>query len=304
MKTPLLFFAAGALIVWFFKLPPEHGSGGKVEVEAKAPPGFMATKANDELAKQTARVQALEKEVNELKSGRARTDTTPSRTPFDEKRMEDLEKRQDEKDVNREVDRLTLRLKLMADQKLALRKFLTEGKEKQRTAFRATTGVLVESPSKGKEEFLKDLLTTEQQEEYARSVEDQRLSRAEEYAQRKVRKLNNELNLSEHQKDKLFQTYAQRKLEATDPTIKAEAGDTAPALQGVLPDAGGGDIDRKALELILTPGQLTVYDQRQKDENEKMGIVREENGMMIEEFAVSLPTGDDEEEDDEEDDGE
>lgn len=53
--------------------------------------------------------------------------------------MEDMEKRQDEKDVNREVDRLTLRLKLTGDQKEALRMFLTDEKEKQRTAFRAMT---------------------------------------------------------------------------------------------------------------------------------------------------------------------
>ena len=95
--------------------------------------------------------------------------------------MEELEKRQDKNDVSREVDRLTLRLKLTEDQKAALRSFLKEGKEKQRTAFRAMP-MEIPSPMKGMDGFLKELLTADQQAEYVRAREDQRQTRAEEYA--------------------------------------------------------------------------------------------------------------------------
>ena len=54
------------------------------------------------------------------------------------------------------------------------------------------------------------------------------------------------------------------------------------------------------MELILTPEQLAVYDQREKEENEQASITWEENGLMIEERAVPLPTGDEEEDEEDE----
>lgn len=311
MKSSLLIFAAGgaagALIMWFLKPGPELGAGGAV-----SPSAVAATKAHDELANQkTARVQVLEKELKDLKSSMEGTPSSiisglsaPAMSPANEKIMQDLETRQDEKEVNREVDRLTLRLNLAGDQKAALRKFLTDGKEKQREAIKAVTnGGFPESPSPEdfltEEEFLKGILTAEQRAEYARAAEEWRRTRAEDFAQRKVRKLNHELNLSEQQKDKLFQAYAQQKLEATDPAKKAADDDTAPLPQGVVVDEVVVGIDRKAMEAILTTEQLAVYDRRQKEENEQMsGIIRVENGFTIEDLPVPLPTGDEDDEDD------
>ena len=112
----------------------------------------------------------------------------------------------------------------------------------------------------GKEAFLNSLLTPEQQAEYARSQEEQRTGRAEEYAQRKVRKLNNDLSLSEEQKDKLFQAYAQQKLTATDSAKQPEGGDVIRAAVGgaisfasVTADGAGG---AEPIEIELDAGDF------------------------------------------------
>ncbi len=308
MKTALLSSvagaAAGALVMWLIlsKASPDPAGGSLA-----AAGSVKLTGKNQKL---TERVQSLEKQLAKAKSGDAgdvaaaaeSDDSKPkmiTRT-FDDKHMQEMMKERAERDANREADKLALRLKLTPEQKESLKKFLLAEKEKDQEMFRTAmkSGGKVEMSKKGggKEAFLNSLLTPEQQAEYARSQEEQRTGRAEEYAQRKVRKLNNDLSLSEEQKDKLFQAYAQQKLTATDSAKQPEGGDVIGAAVGgaisfasVTADGAGGaepieieldagdfispgssDLDRETMQAILTPEQLSVYDQRKAEEQERM----------------------------------
>ncbi len=304
MKTlPILTFAAGAAAAsaaFLFWPAAESADAAKLSAQTVRGAGL-----EEENAKLTARVKQLEKQAaagggaNAAAEPGASGRGTPRQVAqhFDESKMEEMMKRQAEREVNRETDKLALRLKLTPDQKEELRKFLLARKEREREMFRAAMrdGGKVESrpAGPGMEEFLNGLLTPEQQAEYARSLEEQRRARAEDYAQRKVRKLNDQLSLSEEQKDGLFQAFAQRKLTETDPAGAARGDTVTPAAQGgaiafsaasgdgfvepvqfdfdvgEIMSPGSGDLDRATLESILTPEQLAVYDQRKAEEKER-----------------------------------
>jgi hypothetical protein len=319
MKTPVLFFvaggAAGAVAMWLIQSSeaPEtrETTGGK--------PVASALRTSEKEEKLAARVQALEKELKAAKEGsedsieddpiksQGKKAAKMIRAPFGDEQIEEMMRKNAEREVSREVDRVALRLKLTPEQKESLRKFLTERKEQEHTSLKAAMkgGAPAEVTKRGqsKDEFLKTLLTPEQQADYARSQEEQRTAKAEEYAQRKVRKLNNELNLSEEQKDKLFQAYAQQKLTPADPAKKEPSGDVtgtiAFATVGASIGDGGpvefefdgdallggnnkSDIDRATVESILTPEQLAVYDQRKAEEQEQMkNVFRLEGGEAM-----------------------
>lgn len=301
MKTAaFLTFAAGAataslcFLLWSAMQTPDPNKSPTHK--------FLNIGLTEENQKLTERVKNLEKQVAVVKQkaadgGERAEEGKPqvmTAHHFDESKMEEMMKQHAEREVNRETDKLALRLKLTPEQKESLRKFLLAQKESERAMFRTALkdGGQVEAKPAGqsKEDFLKGLLSPEQQTEYARSQEDQRKARAEDYAQRKVRKLNDQLSLSEEQKDGLFQAYAQKKLVETDPA-KAPAGDNVvkaathgaiafsagAAEGGVEPiefdfdvgevmNPGSGDLDRATLEGILTPEQLAVYDQRKAEE--------------------------------------
>jgi len=307
MKTALLSSiagaAAGAFIMWLIMSTASPDAAG-------SPAAHGSVKLTGENQKLTERVQSLEKQLAKAKSGEAgdlaaaaEGDDNKAKMitrTMDNKHMEEMMKQHAERQANREADKLALRLKLTPEQKESLKKFLLAEKEKQREMFRTAAGGggKVEMPGKGadKEAFLNSLLTPEQQAEYARSQEEQRTARAEEYAQRRVRKLNNDLSLSEEQKDKLFQAYAQQKLTAADPSKQPEGGDAAGGAVGaaisfasVTADgggasgpieieldagdflmSGGSDLDRETMQAVLTPEQLAIYDQRKAEDQERM----------------------------------
>lgn len=309
MKTPVLFFvaggAAGAVAMWLI----QSSEAPETRETTAGKPAAAALRTSEKEEKLAARVQALERELKAAKEGSEGSVEDPIksegkkaakmiRAPFGDEQIEEMMKKNAEREVSREVDRFALRLKLTPEQKESLRKFLTERKEQEHASFKTAMkgGAPAEVTKRGqsKDEFLKTLLTPEQQADYARSQEEQRTAKAEEYAQRKVRKLNNELNLSEEQKDKLFQAYAQQKLTPPDPAKKEPSGDVtgtiAFATVGASIGDGGpvefefdgdallagnnkGDIDRATVESILTPEQLAVYDQRKAEEQEQMKSV-------------------------------
>jgi hypothetical protein len=307
MKTPILFFSAGAvsgvLAMWLIQSSGAAGSGGKPDGKSVATGIRSSSEEKDKLL---ARVQTLEKELKQAKGNKAEkaeekiaaaAAAVPAKmVSFDEGKMEEMMKKGAERDVSREVDRLALRLKLSPEQKESLRKFLLARKEQERATVKAAmSGGNVRDalkPKESREDFMKSLLTPEQQADYARSQEERRTAKAEEYAQRKVRKLNNDLNLSEDQKDKFFQAYAQQKMTVND-AAKKEAGGDAAAKSGtiafttvggsldggplefefdsdaLMPGANRSDLDRSTVESILTPEQLAVYDQRKAEEAEQ-----------------------------------
>ena len=292
--------AAGAFLMWLLPKAPEDSGNHSAPA--------ASIRLSEDNQKLTARVQSLEKELaaaKQEKPGQAAEvaggDAKPQvfTTQFDDGKIEEMMKQHAERDANREADKLALRLKLTPEQKKSLKKFLLAAKESERAGFRAMmkNGGKADpvKPGQSEEEFLKSMLTPEQQAEYARSQEEQRTARAEEYAQRKVRKLHEELSLSEEQKDKLFQAYAQQKLAASDPAKKPESpgdvigaavggaisfssisvgGDSGPVefefdgLEGLT--TGGSDLPRETMQTILTPEQLAVYDQRKTEEQERM----------------------------------
>ena len=322
--------AAGALVMWLVQSSGDAGGGAETRSPATGPA------LSEKEQKLTARVHALEKELKAVRatgSKDAGTADAPEEkskasrvitAAFDDKRIDEMMRQRAERDVNREVDRTALRLNLSAEQKESLRKYLMDGKERDRETFRTAmkNGGKVEAskPAQSKDEFLNSILTPDQQADYAKLREEQRTARAEEYAQRKVRKLNNDLNLSEEQKDKLFQAYAQQKLAATDASKQSEPGDViGPRAGGTIAFAsvgasaggsaepveiefdagdffagGGGDLDRGHLESILTPEQLAVYDQRRADEQEhvKKMIQTETNRIIDTPAGDSAPAGD------------
>ncbi len=324
MKTVLLSSvagaAAGALVMWLILSPASP------DADRGSPAATGSVKLAGENQKLTGRVQSLENQLAKVKSENpgnvaAAADAEDGKPKvitrtFDDKHMEEIMKKHGERDANREADKLALRLKLTPEQKESLKTFLLAEKEKERDMFRTAmkSGGKVEMPKKGegKEAFLNSLLTPEQQAEYARSQEEQRTARAEEYAQRKVRKLNNDMSLSEEQKDKLFQAYAQQKLTATDPAKQPDGGDAIGAAVGgaisfaaVQGDGNGiaepieieldsgdffspgsGDLDREIMQSILTPEQLGVYDQRKAEEQE-----RTKNRLHMDGLPGGLPAG-------------
>lgn len=300
---PILTFAAGAaagaFAVWLLQSPaaPDEAKGGAV-VTAKL------TEENKTLAD---KVQSLEKQMATAAKGSGKAAASLTKIEkdgkkiitqhFDDSKMEEMMKQHAGREASREADKLALRLKLTPEQKESLKKFLLTQKDNERAMFRTAMkdGGKVEAKKGGqsKDEFLKSLLTPEQQGEYARSLEEQRMARAEEYAQRKMRKLNDQLSLSEEQKEKLFQAYAQQRLTDADPAkTPAEPADNVAlstssiAFAAVSGDAqgaepiqfdldvgeiitpGGGDLDHGVMEGILTPEQLGVYDQRKAEEKE------------------------------------
>jgi hypothetical protein len=303
MKSlPLLTFAtgaaAGALAVWFFQSPTADDAHEAAKISG--------VKLTDENRKLAERVLSLEKQATAAKEKRetstAEAEDGPAKTvrhTFDESKMEKMMKQHAEREVNRETDAMALRLKLTPEQKGALRKFLLAKQESERLASRTTNkgGETVEEytdEGQSEEDFLEELLTPEQQAEYARSLEEQHKANAEDYAQRKVRKLNEQLSLSEQQKDSLFQAFAQKKLAGTDPAatspggaVVKEATGGAISIAGAavggsaagpiefdfdvdeMFNPGSGDLDRATLEGILTPEQLAVYDQRKAEEKER-----------------------------------
>jgi hypothetical protein len=290
--------AAGALVMWFL-----HPSAAADETKAGSVTAARLTTENKTLSD---KVQSLEKQIAAAardKSGPGPDGDASSKPQvvttrhFDDTKVEEMMKEHAGREANREADKLALRLKLTPEQKESLKKFLLARKESERAMFRSAMkeGGKVDPKKEGqsKDDFLKSLLTPEQQAEYARSQEEQRTARAEEYAQRKVRKLNDQLSLNEEQKDKLFQAYAQQKLTATDPAkAPAEPADAVKVVQGgtiafasssgaggepieidldvgEMISPGSGDLDHSVMEGILTPEQLGVYDQRKAEEKER-----------------------------------
>lgn len=296
MKAKLLLFstglATGAGLMWLIQ--SNTAPDGLVETKA-------AARALDEKQKLAVRVTELEKKLQAAESKESEAGGKLAAKvkeqiyePAVSRPFEAMLREHFQRNANREADKMALRLKLTPEQKAALKTYLLTQGERQR----AMVDSLAKSggqdfkptdPAAEKAAFLNSLLTPEQQAEFAKAKEEDRTAKAEEYAQSKVRKLNNDLNLSEEQKDKLFQTFAQRKLappDAAGKTAQTPADAIMGATVAVFGGAGGpmdidvegligGDAqaaaDREMLSGILTPEQLAVYDQRREDEKQGGG---------------------------------
>jgi hypothetical protein len=326
MKTAaFLTFAAGAatasvcFLLWNLLQDPEKSPTYKL----------LNTGLSEENQKLNDRVKALEKQVASVKTKAGGPEAGAAEKPvdgkpqvvtthqFDESKMEEMMKQHMEREVNRETDAMALRLKLTPEQKGALRKFLLAKQDSESLVSRTTNknGETVEEyadEGQSEEDFLEELLTPEQLAEYARSLEEQHKANAEDYAQRKLRKLNEQLSLSEQQKDSLFQAFAQKKLAGTDPAATSPGGDVLKEATGgaisiagaaigssaagpigfefdvdEMFNPGSGELDRATLEGILTPEQLAVYDERQAEEKERgHGFIHIDNLSAPREGAV------------------
>jgi hypothetical protein len=289
MKQPILLFTAGlatgAAAMWAVQSfqPDESGSGTS---------GPAVAKLTTEKAALTTRVEELERK---LQTTAAMHDKAPDGKPEVSvaniaqhlpSGIDEMMQRQGEADARREADRLALRLKLTPEQRESLHQFLLTSKKKDREAMQAAMKGDASSAlniprgsSEEKDAFLQAMLRPEQQAEYAKSKDEARTAKAEEHAQRKVRRLTNDLSLTEEQKDKLFQSYAQQKLaepegsgsgRAAAFSIGGDVMDLDIDIPG-LPGAGSAsDKDREMLAGVLTPEQLAVYDQRRAERAEAM----------------------------------
>lgn len=141
--------------------------------------------------------------------------------------------------MNREMNRLTTRLKLTPEQQAALKKFFEDRHNAKMIELRkiASSGILakalknpegltdeendlmakmdeLDDPGSPKEDeaFLTTLLTGEQFAEYEKVKQEKRLAEAEEVAQSALSDINKRVDLTAEQKDKIFQAVAHKEL--------------------------------------------------------------------------------------------
>jgi hypothetical protein len=297
MKTPvILSFAAGAAC----------GALGLWLLQPAQPAPSAETKTTAATAPATAGAQSKGfirgAKTGEADPGGQKKDTekspldvlaTLNKMAVNDTELQDLLRKAGAKEVSREVDRLALRLNLTEEQKEKLRIFLMD--QKERELARMNASLKGENPattaSQSKESFLSDLLSEEQAAEYAKAQQEEKTARAEDYAQRKLRRLDRDLNLTPQQEDALFQAFAQRRLTeaevvSSDVTgIKAAGGalghmsiaiaggtdaGTVEPIEIDLPEplellGGSDDHDRALLEPVLTPEQLAAYDKQRAE---------------------------------------
>ncbi|HWB05693.1 MAG TPA: sigma-70 family RNA polymerase sigma factor [Verrucomicrobiales bacterium] len=193
-------------------------------------------------------------------------------------------------EASREVNRLALRLKLTAEQKEKLTKFLEDKHQRSmdRLKHAVETGLLTRA-MKGTENlseedqkllaeleaddhddrdldpFLGTLLSQEQLAEYGKSKEEKRVAEAEERAHTTLSAIGKQVDLTEDQKDRLFQQMAQRELTAKKPhpgSVETDAGALTVNLAGSEFDRANDDVIRS----ILTPEQFETYAKSREEE--------------------------------------
>lgn len=199
-------------------------------------------------------------------------------------------------DALREVNRLALRLKLTPEQKEKLAKFLEEKHQKDTEMLQKAveTGLLTRA-MKGSENlspedkkllaqldaddhkeeaeeldpFLATLLSPEQMVEYGKSREEKRVADAEESAHTTLNAIAKQVDLTNDQKDRLFQQLAERGLAKKPESASGESGaafavDIGETLTEF--DRANDDVIRG----ILTPEQFEAYEKSREEEERQM----------------------------------
>lgn len=154
--------------------------------------------------------------------------------------------------VNKKVSALKLRLKLTDQQEQAVRDLLNRqahDKLSKKDMATATAPVNVEAE-------LKNLLAPEQYAEYQNYQNDEQRTQAEMLASFELAQLSSALQLSEPQKDQVFNILYQQNI-----SLISSTGPT-PSLQERL------EAERAALRSVLTPEQMTIYEKQRDSQRE------------------------------------
>lgn len=116
------------------------------------------------------------------------------------------------------------------------------------------------------QQFL-DVLTPDQRSEYQKMQTEERTSAAETMATLGVNQLSASLNLTDQQKDQVFNALAQ--VQMMDPATRQKMVQDLIA-QGMQPADAYTEIQRQALSKILTPEQMETYNQQLVAQRELM----------------------------------
>jgi hypothetical protein len=149
-----------------------------------------------------------------------------------------------------QTDTLRQKLNAMGEQEMAeFSKRLNDPNTSPEDLIRRDGGVFAEEKL---DEALKGTLTDEQYAGYSTKQLAQRAERLERQANGEVERLGGRLNLTEEQKDKVFQAVVTTS-DNFDPALKVETGSAADIPQGLSRE--------DAIRAVLTPEQVKIYDE-------------------------------------------
>lgn len=175
--------------------------------------------------------------------------------------------------MNRELDKLTMRLKLTPDQVSQLKAYYEARNAKHielvQTMLKSGDLMSPGMESRIKElrdsetadqEFVDSLLTPEQREENTRLREETKIANAERYAQSQVDRIDRDVGLGAEQKDALYAAFAKQRMDSGET-------DNSPSPHGEADsEPSGNDV----LGSVLTPEQMEVLSRRRAERATEM----------------------------------